>query len=127
EFGAECLTLTHIGDGLLQRRLPAAERAGADVETAAVEAGHGDLESLARLAKEVLLGHAHGLHGHLPGRPSAPAHLLFVRAESQTLHALLEHEDGDPPGAVPARTGHDEVGLRGSGAGAALLGPVEDI
>src|SRR5699024_12604746 len=82
EFVAECLTLAHIGDGLLQRRLPAAERAGAGVETAAVEAGPGDLESLARPAEAVRPGHARALQGHLPARLCAPAPLRSARAEA---------------------------------------------
>ena len=39
---AELLALLHVVDGAVEAELRAAERAGADVEPAAVEPGHGD-------------------------------------------------------------------------------------
>ena len=55
---AEGLALFHVGQRFFQRRLRAAERAGRDIEPAAVEAGHRDLETEAFLAEPVCRRHA---------------------------------------------------------------------
>ena len=50
---AEGLALFHVGERFFQRRLRAAERAGRDIEPAAVEPGHRDLEAKPFLAEPV--------------------------------------------------------------------------
>jgi tetratricopeptide (TPR) repeat protein len=78
----ERLALAHVGDRLVERRLSAADRTGADVEAPAVKSRHGDLEAVAFRADKIGGRHARALHDHLARRLGAPAHLLLVGAEA---------------------------------------------
>src|SRR5690242_9102888 len=49
----ELLALAHVLDRAVETELRAADRASADVQAAAVETGHGDLEALPFLADEI--------------------------------------------------------------------------
>jgi len=61
--------------------LRAAERAGRDVEPAAIEPGHRDLEADALVAQSIGNGHARILEDHRAGRLRVPAHLALIVAE----------------------------------------------
>ena len=107
---AERLALAHIGERLGERRLAAAERAGADVEPAAVEPGHGDLEAFALGADAIAAaGTRDALHDHLPRRLGVPAHLALVGAEGEAGRPLLDQEGRDAAGARLAGARHDEI------------------
>src|SRR3546814_2099792 len=67
----------------------AAKRAGADVETAAVEPHHRDAEALAFGADQILRRPADRIQHHLRGRLRMPAELAFLRAAADA--SLEEH------------------------------------
>ena len=96
EILAERLALEHVVARLVDGEGGGAERAGADVDAAAVEAGHGELEALALdAADEIGGGDAAVLHDDLARRLGVPAHLLLVGAETQAGRALHDDERGD--------------------------------
>src|SRR3546814_14377284 len=70
----------------------AAKRAGADVETAAVEPHHRDAEALAFGADQILRRHADRIEHHLRGRLRMPAELAFLRAEADAGHVLFAQQ-----------------------------------
>src|SRR5271166_4833179 len=68
DAAAERLALAHIGDRFVERRLPAADRTGTDVEPAAVEPGHCDFEAAPLDADQIARRNPHALEDHLAGR-----------------------------------------------------------
>ena len=91
----ERLAMRDIGRGLVVGGLRAAQRAGRDVDPAAVEAVHRDAEAaaLAVDAAEHRVGrHPHPVEHHLRGRLRVPAHLLFVCTETQPWRSLFDDE-----------------------------------
>src|SRR5579885_999587 len=58
EARPELLALFHVRDRAVQAELRAADRASADIESPAVETGHGDPEALAFLADKIGRRHA---------------------------------------------------------------------
>ena len=98
---AERLALFHVGERLLQRRLCAAERTGGDIEPAAVEPGHRDLEAVALVAEPVRDRHADIVENHGARRLRVPAHLALVGAERNARrvarHDSVEIPDGPSP------------------------------
>src|SRR3546814_8128632 len=84
----ELLAVPRIGDRLVEAALRAAKRAGADVETAAVEPHHRDAEALAFGADQILRRHADRIEHHLRGRLRMPAELAFLRAEADAGHEI---------------------------------------
>ena len=77
---SEGFAIARILQRLVERGLRPAERAGTDVEPAAVEPGHRDLEADALVAEPVGDRHTRVLENHGPGRLGVPAHLLLVLA-----------------------------------------------
>ena len=108
---AEGAALGHVAQRGVERRLRRPERAGRDVEPAAVEPGHGVAEALALLAQQVGGGDDTAIHLHLPGGLRLPAHLLLEPAEGEPLGAVLDHEGRDAARAVGAAAGHDDIGV----------------
>ena len=103
-------------------RLRAAERAGGDVEPAAVEPGHRDLEADAFLAEPVGDGHARVLEDHRARRLRVPAHLALVGAEAKGPACRLSTtKRGNAGGAVAAGARHHHIEVAGAGAGDELL------
>src|SRR3546814_18285440 len=78
----ELLAVPRIGDRLVEAALRAAKRAGADVETAAVEPHHRDAEALAFGADPILRRHADRIEHHLRGRLRMPAEIAFLAADA---------------------------------------------
>src|SRR3546814_10969373 len=72
-----------VGQRLLQRRPGAAERAGGDVAADAVEAGHGDADTLALAADQVLGRPLALLELDHRRRLAVPSHLAFLPAEPE--------------------------------------------
>ena len=124
---AELLALFHVVDGAVEAELRAADRAGADVQAAAVEPGHGDLEALALGADEVGRRHAAILEHHHGGRLRFPAELLLLRAVGEARRALLHHDGGNAARARFAGARHHHVNVGDAAAGDEGLGAVEHI
>ena len=102
---AELLALLGVVDRLVEAALRAAERAGADVEAAAVEAHHRDAEAFALAADAVGDRHPDLVEIDLRGRLRMPAELLLLRAEADALHVLLDDQAVMPLGpSSPVRT-----------------------
>ena len=123
----KALRSPRIGERLVEGRLRAAERAGADVDASAVEARHGDLEAHALVREPVGDGHARILEDHGGGGLRIPAHLLLLRAEGHAGHVLLDHEGRDAGGALRAGAHHGHVDVGGAGARDELLDAVDDV
>ena len=125
---AELLTLTGVVKSLLESALCNAQCLCGDADAAAVEGSHGDLEALALLAQQVLLGHLHIVEDQLSGGGGANAHLVIVIAELETLPALLHDERGDAAGAdVGSGDGEHHVGVGLGCVGDEDLAAVEEI
>jgi hypothetical protein len=108
---AELLALLGVFDRLVEAALRAAERAGADVEPAAVEPHHRDAEALALGADAILDRHADIVEIHLRGRLRMPAELALLRAEADAGHVLFDHQAGNALGAILAGADHGDVDL----------------
>src|SRR5262249_26478006 len=80
---AELLSLLHVSDGAVEAELCAAKRAGGNVETAAVEPAHCDLETLALGADAVRNRHPALLEDDHRGWLRMPAELLLLGAERE--------------------------------------------
>ncbi len=114
---AEGLTLTHIGQGLVQRGLRAAKGRGRDVQPSAIQPRHGIAEPRAEFAQNVGRGHVAIVHLDLCGRLRAPAHLVLKRAKGQAFRAVLNDQGGDAARAIVAGAGHDDIGIGIAAAG----------
>ena len=129
----KAFSLANVGASLIERRLRTAQRAGRDVEPAAVEALHGDAEACALAvcaAQHRVGGYPHPFQNHLCGGLRMPAHLLLERAETQPRSALFDDERRYAARARifgTAGPGHHHVDVRGSRAGDELFDAVEHI
>jgi hypothetical protein len=106
---SERLALFHVGQRLVERALRAAERTGRDIDAAAVEPGHRDLEADALIAEPVGDRHAGILENHRAGRLRVPAHLALVGAERQPRRVALDHQRRDAAGSVAAGPHHHHI------------------
>jgi hypothetical protein len=77
---AELLAFLHVGMGRIQCSLGRAHRAGGDIDAAAVQALHGDLEAFALAAQQVVRRNAHIVEADDARGLAVPAHLLFLLA-----------------------------------------------
>ena len=98
-----------------------------DIEPAAVESRHRDLEALPFLADQVVRRHAAILEHHHRGRLRFPAELLLLRAEGQTGRALLDHDAGNAFRSRLAGAHHADIDVGHPAAGDEGLGAVEHI
>ena len=78
------IALLGVGHGRFIGPLGDAQRLGRDADAAAVQGGHGDLEALALLAQQVLLGHFHIVKDQLGSGGGADAHFVVVVAEGRS-------------------------------------------
>ena len=102
---SELLAFLGVSDSLIEAALGAAERAGADVQAAAVQAHHRDAEAFAFAADAVGDGHANLVEIDLRRGLRMPAELLFLRAEADALHVLFDDQAVMPFGpSSPVRT-----------------------
>lgn len=85
--------------------------AGADVDAAAVERGHRDLEAVALLAHQAVRGHAHVVKHHCGRGLRIPTHLGLRLAKRQPLAAL--RQAGRRGGAVAGTPGGPAAGKEG--------------
>src|SRR5690606_40460686 len=117
----------HIGHGGVEGGLGGADGAGGDVDAAAIEALHGDLEALPLLAEPVGGGHHHVLEGDGAGGLAVPAHLLFLLAVGDAGGVGGDGKGGNPlgTGATGAQHHHQHVGV--AGAGDEHLAAVDDV
>src|SRR5205814_10636373 len=89
---AELLALDHVARRRLQAGARPAQRAGADIDAAAVEPGHGDLEAMALRPQAVGDRHLAVLEDHGRRRLAVPAELLLLLAERKARRAVLDHQ-----------------------------------
>ncbi len=94
ESGSELPALFHVIDGTIETELRAADRAGSDIQPAAVEPGHRDLETLSFGADAVRDRHAAILENHHGGRLRFPAEFLFLCAERQARCPFFDNDAG---------------------------------
>ena len=106
---AEGLALLHVGERHFKSLLRAAERAGGDIEPAAVEPGHGDLEANAFLAEPVGDRHAHFSERHRARRLGVPAHLALAIAERNARRVAGNDQGRNAGRAVAAGARHHRV------------------
>src|SRR5689334_3144507 len=85
------------------------DRARGDVDAAAVEALHRDLEALALLADAVANGDAAILEDHHRGGLRVPAQLLLLLAEFEARRVLLDDNGGDAFRPVAAGAHHADI------------------
>jgi hypothetical protein len=109
EAFAEGLALLHVGKRHFHCFLCAAERAGGDIEPAAVEPGHGDLEANAFVAEPVGDRHAHVLERHRACRLRVPAHLALAGTERNARRVAGNDQGRDAGRAVAAGARHHRV------------------
>jgi hypothetical protein len=107
--------------------LRAAERAGRDVEPAAVESGHRDLKAKSFLAEPVTGRDAHVLKDDGARRLRVPAHLALVGAEGNAGGVARHDKRRNARGAFAAAPRHHHIKIARAGAGDELLLPVEDV
>src|SRR5262249_40479035 len=116
---------------MLARRIEAGargpNRAGGDVDAAAVEALHGDLEALALLADTVADGDAAILEDYHGRRLRVPAQFLLLLAEGQAGRVLLDDDRGNTLRPVDTGPHHADVDVADTAAGDERLGAVEDV
>ncbi len=124
---AEGLALFHIGQRFFQRRLGAAERAGRDIEPAAVEAGHRDLKANTFLAEPIAGGDAHVLEDDGARRLRVPAHLALVGAKRDAGGIARHDERRNARRAFAAAPRHHHIKIARAGAGDELFLPIENV
>src|SRR5215472_19252455 len=105
----------------------AAERAGRNIEAAAVEPHHRDLESVPLCAEPVGDRYAAILEDHHCCRLRVPAELPFLLAERQTWGAFLDDEAGDAVGARAAGAHHRHINVADTAAGDERLRAIEHV
>src|SRR3954453_10917332 len=123
----ELAPLQHVIARRLRAGARAAERAGADIETAAVEPYHRDREALALLAEPVGYRDPTILEIHHRGRLGMPAELLLLLPEGKSRGVVLDDDAGDAAGTRLARADHRHVEIAATAAGDEGLGAVEHV
>ena len=101
--------------------------AGGDVQAAAIETCHGDLESLAFAADQVADRHADVFEVHHGRRLRVPAQLAFLGAEADAGPVFLDHQADDAAMAIFAGADHADVDLVFTAAGDEGLGAVDHV
>src|SRR4029078_4981259 len=109
EPGSELPERFHVIDGAIETELRASNRAGTDVQPAAVESAHRDLETLPFRADAVRDLPARVLENHHAGRLCFPAELFFLRAERQARCPLFDNDAGYPSWTALACARHNNV------------------
>ena len=128
QAAAELDALLGVLDSLVDSALAQAQSLRSDTDTAAVQGLHSDLEALAFLAQQVLLGHDAILKDQVAGGAAADTHLLLVLTGGETGEALLNDEGGDAVvalGLVGHGEHHESIGHVAVGDEA--LAAIEDI
>ena len=125
---AELDPLLGVLHGGLIGPLGDAQGLSGNADPAAVQGGHGDLEALALLAQQVLLGHLHVVEVQLAGGGGADAHLVVVLLKGEALPALFHDKGGDAPGAdAGGGDGKDHVGAGLAAVGDEDFLPVQEV
>ena len=124
---AKGAALFHVGQRLFQGDLGAAERAGRNVEPAAVKAGHGDLKTDSFLAQPVAGRYARVLEDDGARRLCVPAHLALVDAERNAWGVARNDQRRDSGRTGTAGSRHHHIEVAGAGSGDELLLAVEDV
>src|SRR5690606_31939025 len=124
---AKSLALAAIFQRLVERRLRAPERAGGDVETAAVKSRHCDAETGSFLPEQIFNRNPAIIENNSSCRLRVPAHLEFIAAERKAGCIFWHNDGGNSLGTVLASTHHRHIDIRGASTRNELLRAVEDI
>ena len=125
---AELDALLGIGQCVLKGALGDAQRLGGNADASAVQRRHGDLEAVALLAQQVLLGNLHIVEDQLRRGGGANAHLVVVVTELKALPALFHNEGGDAPCADVRRSdGENHIDVCLGGIGDEDLAAIEQV
>ena len=125
---AELDALLGVLDRLVDGALGKTQSLGSNADTAAVEGLHSDLEALAFLTEQVLLGNDAILENEVAGGAAADTHLLLVLAGGEAGEGALDDEGGNAVVAL-ALVGHgeDDEGGGNVAVGDEALAAVEDV
>ena len=125
---AELDALLGVLDRLVDGALGKTQSLGSNADTAAVEGLHSDLEALAFLTEQVLLGNDAILENEVAGGAAADTHLLLVLAGGEAGEGALDDESGNAVVAL-ALVGHgeDDEGGGNVAVGNEALAAVEDV
>ena len=125
---AELDALLGVLDRLVDGALGKTQSLGSNADTAAVEGLHSDLEALAFLTEQVLLGNNAILENEVAGGAAADTHLLLVLAGGEAGEGALDDEGGNAVVAL-ALVGHgeDDEGGGNVAVGDEALAAVEDV
>ena len=124
---AELLAVGGIALCQFQRRPRRADGAGADVEPTAIKAHHRDLEAVALIADEIFHRHPAIVEEDLRRRLGIPAHLAFLRAETDAGRIRRHGDTADPLRAVIAGADHGHIDIRLAATGDEGLAAVQHI
>ncbi|MNT32801.1 hypothetical protein D3C72_1687000 [compost metagenome] len=130
EFGqrlAELAALAHVTASGIQRALRSTQRAGGDVDAAAIEPLHRQLEAATLLSQKVADRYADVFEGDAAGGLAVPAHLLFLAAVADARQVGWHGDRADPACTSTAGACHHHQQLGGTGAGNEGLGAIQHI
>ena len=127
EAFAERFPFVHVGQRLVERALRAAKRTGRDIDAAAVEPGHRNLEADAFVAEPVGNRHPRILENHRAGRLRIPAHLALVGADRKPGRIAFNDNGRDAAGSVAAGPHHRHIEVALAGTRNELLLAVEHV
>ncbi len=118
----------HVLDALIKGALRKADAEGGDGRTRHVERLHGDLHSLAFLAKKVGGGNVNVLQKQFDGVGAADSELVIDRPDGEARESALDDEGAD---SLHARSGigerKDDVDAGEAAVGDPALGAVQDV
>ena len=128
DFLAEGFAFLGVSEGKLEGAGGDAERLGGDADAAASQGLHGEFEAETILSEAVGLGHLDVLEHQGVRVAAADAHLVFLGADDEAVHAALHDEAVDAAVAlVGVGLGHDQVDARRPAVGDPVLGAVEEV
>jgi len=105
----------------------AAQRAGADIDAAAVQSHHRYFEAVTFRSEPVRNRHPAVLEDHRRGRLAVPAEFAFLRPETQSRRAVFNDETGDAARSGLAGAHHADIDIRASTARDEGLAAVQHV
>ena len=124
---AELFAFLHVLLGLAQGRLGGAQRAAGDIDTPAIQTGHGDAKALPFFTDQAVARNTCVFQNHCPGGLALPAHLGFVAAIADARGIRRHCKAGNAAGTRPAGTCHQYQHIGITGPGDKRFGTVQHI